>query len=254
MLLLRFLRFISGYVGFTARGGFSERFLNLCRLNKIVLWELKNNGGVISACTDLVSYKKIRSVARKSGMTVRIKRKYGLPFFLSRHKRRFGVIAGVLVGTVLLLVLSTRIWSIDVIGNTRVPSEKIIGVFEELGVRKGVARSKIDIKTIEFDALRKLDELSWLNINISGSKALVEVREAVEQPEIDDNDNTPTDIVASKDGIITVIRPFNGTAEQSIGNVVVKGDLLISGIEENRDLTVTFCKARGYVVARTKGR
>ena len=88
MLLLNFLRFISGYVGFTARGGFAERFLNLCRLNKIILWDLKNNGGVISACTDFSSYKKIRSVARKSGMTVRIKRKYGLPFFLENHKRR----------------------------------------------------------------------------------------------------------------------------------------------------------------------
>ncbi len=252
MLLLNFLRFISGYVGFTARGGFAERFLNLCRLNKIILWDLKNNGGVISACTDFSSYKKIRSVARKSGMTVRIKRKYGLPFFLSRHKRRVGVVAGVLVGAVLLLILSTRIWSIDVIGNTRVSSEKIIGVFEELGVRKGVPASKIDIKSTEFAALERLKELSWLNINISGSKALIEVRETIESPEIDEKDNTPTDIVASRDGIITIIRPFNGTAEQKIGNAVVKGDLLISGIEENRDLTVTFCKARGYVVARTK--
>lgn len=252
MLFLNFLRFLSGYVGFTAKGGFSERFLNLCRLNKIGLWELKNNGGVISACTDFASYKRIRSVARKSGMTVRIKKKYGLPFFFVRHKRRVGIIAGMLIGASLLLILSTRIWSIDVIGNVNVPSEKIIGVFEELGVRKGVAGSKIDIKTTEFAALRKLNELSWLNINISGSKALIEVREAVELPEIDDNDNTPADIVAARDGIITIIRPFNGTAEQEIGNAVVKGDLLISGIEENRDLTVTFCKARGYVVAKTK--
>ncbi len=251
MLLIKFLRFISGYVGFTARGGFAERFLNLCRLNKIILWELKNNGGVISACTDFASYKRIRSVARKSGMKVRIKKKYGLPIFLDTHKRRVGIIAGMLIGGALLLILSTRIWSIDVVGNIRVPSEKIIGVFEELGVRKG-SSSKIDIKTTEMAALEKLGELSWLNINISGSKALIEVREAVESPEIDENDNTPTDLVASRDGIITIIRPFNGTAEQTIGNAVVKGDLLISGIEENRDLTVSFCKARGYVVARTK--
>ena len=251
MLFINFIRFLSGYVGFTARGGFTERFINLCRLNKIALWELKNNGGVISACTDFASYKKIRSVARKSGMTVRIKRKYGLPFFLSRHKRRVGVVAGVLIEISLLLILSTRIWSIDVIGNINVPSEKIIGVFEELGVRKGVSGAKIDIKSTEFAALKSLGELSWLNINISGSKAVIEVREAVELPEIDDEDNTPTDIVAARDGIITIIRPFNGTAEQKIGNAVVKGDLLISGIEENRDLTVTFCKANGYVVART---
>lgn len=251
MLFLNFVRFIFGYVRFTARGGFPERFLNLCRLNKIVLWELKNSGGIISACTDCASYKKIRSAARKSGMTVRIKKKYGLPFFLERHKRRFGIIAGMLIGASFLLILSTRIWSIDVIGNVKVPSEKITGVFEELGVRKGVSASKIDIKSTEFAALQRLGELSWLNINISGSKALIEVREAVESPEIDSKDNTPTDIVAARDGIITIIRQFNGTAEQIIGNAVVEGDLLISGIEENGDLTVSFCKAKGYVVAKT---
>ena len=250
MLFLNFIRFIFGYVSFTARGGFPERFLNLCSLNRIVLWGLKNNGGVIFACTDCASYKKIRSVARKSGMRIRIKRKHGLPFFLEKHKRRAGILAGLFICIAVIIILSTRIWSIDVIGNINVPSEKIIGVFEELGVRKGVSGAKIDIKSTEFAALQKLDGLSWLNINISGSKALIEVREAVESPQIDE-DETPADLVAARDGIITIIRPFNGTAEQKVGNAVVKGDLLISGIEENGDLTVSFCKAKGYVVART---
>lgn len=250
MLFLNFVRFLFGYVSFTARGGFPERFLNLCRLNKIILWELKNSDGVIHACTDCASYKKIRSAARRSGMRVRIKRKHGLPFFMEKHKHRAGVIAGAFFCIAVILILSTRIWSIDVIGNVRVPSEKIIGVFEELGVRKGVSGSGIDIKSTEFAALQELKELSWLNINISGSKAVIEVREAVESPEIDE-DNTPADIVAARDGIITIIRPFNGTAEQEAGNAVVKGDLLISGIEENGDLTVSFCRAKGYVVAKT---
>ena len=250
MLFVNFVRFILGYVRFTARGGFPERFLNLCRLNKIILWNLRNTNGVISACTDCASYKKIRSVSRKSGMKVRIKRKHGLPFFLNKHKRRVGILVGGFLCASLLLILSTRIWSVDVIGNNNVPSERILGVFEELGIRKGASAKRTDIKTTELAALEKLDELSWLNINISGSKAVIEVREAVESPEIE-NDDTPADIVAARDGIITIIRPFNGTAEQEAGNAVMKGDLLISGIKENGDLTVSFCKAKGYVVAKT---
>ncbi|MBQ4604703.1 MAG: sporulation protein YqfD [Clostridia bacterium] len=250
MLFVNFVRFIIGYVGFIASGGFAERFLNLCRLNGISLWELKNRSGVIYACTDCRCYKKIRSVARKSGMRVRIKEKHGLPFFLNRHSRRIGVLAGMFLCAAILLILSTRIWSIDVIGNDNVPSEKITAVFEDLGVKKGAAGSKINIKSTEFSALQSLSELSWLNINISGSKVLIEVREAVESPEIT-KDGVPADIVAARDGIITIIRPFNGTAEQKIGNAVVKDDLLISGIEENGDKTVSFCRADGYVVART---
>ena len=250
MLFVNFVRFVLGYIRFTAKGGFPERFLNLCRLNKIILWDLKNKNGIISACTDRTGYKKIRSVARKSGMKVRMKKKHGLPFFLNSHKRRVGIIVGILLSAALLIVLSTKIWSIDVIGNVNVPSEEITKVFEELGVREGASGSKIDISSVEFLALRRLKGLSWLNINISGSHALIEVRESVESPEFSD-DNSPSDIVASRDGIITIIRPFNGTAEQKIGDIVVAGDLLISGIEENGDKTVSFCKADGYVVART---
>lgn len=250
MLVLRFLRFILGYVSFTARGGFPERFINLCRHNKIILWELKSRDGVISACVDRAGYKKIRPVARKSGMRVRISKKHGLPFFLARHSRRIGVLIGACLCVAVLTILSTRIWSIDVVGNVRVPAETVLSVFEDLGVRRGVAGSRIKISATEIEALRRLPELSWLNINISGSAARIEVRETVESPELAE-DGEPTDIVAARDGQIVILRPFNGTQEQKIGNPVLKGDLLISGIEENKDLTVSFCKASGYVVART---
>lgn len=250
MFVLKFLRFLFGYVSFTARGGFPERFINLCRGSNILLWELKSVNSVLTACTDRSGYKKIRAVARKSGMRVRILKKHGLPFFLDRHSRRAGVLIGICFCVAAILILSTRIWSVDVTGNVRVPAEKIIEVFEELGVKKGVPGAKIDIKSTEIAALRKLPELSWLNINIAGSAARIEVRETVETPEIDD-DGTPTDIVAARDGQIVILRPFSGTEEQKIGNAVLKGDPLISGIVENKDLTVSFCRSKGYVVART---
>lgn len=251
MFVLKFLRFLFGYVSFTARGGFPERFINLCRRNDILLWELKSKNSVLTACTDRSGYKKIRSAARKSGMKVRIKKKHGLPFFLNRHSRRAGVLVGICFCVAVTLILSTRIWSVDVKGNVRVSEERIIEVFEELGVKRGVSGSRIDIRSTEIEALRRMPELSWLNINIDGCAAKIEVRETVEVPEIDD-DGIPTDIVAARDGQIVILRPFSGTQEQKIGNAVLKGDPLISGIVENKDLTVSFCRAKGYVVARTE--
>ena len=250
MLVLKFIRFIKGYVCFTAHGGFPERFLNLCRMRGILLWDLMSIDGVIHAKTDCRCYRRIRPVAKKSGMKVRIIQKHGLPFFLNQHSKRAGLLVGACFCISVLCILSTRIWSIDVVGNKAVPSEEIISVFEELGVRKGVAGKKIGINSVETAVLEKLPQLSWVNININGSSALIEVRESIINPEPDEN-GEPSDIVASKDGQIVILRPFNGTQEQKIGNPVLKGDLLISGIEENRDLTVSFCKAKGYVVART---
>ncbi len=251
MLILNFFRFLFGYVSFSAKGGFAERFINLCRINKINLWSLKSENSVITACTDCSGYRKIRSAARKSGMRVKIKKKHGLPFFLDRHSHRAGIIIGICFCAASICILSTRIWSIDVIGNVRVPSDEITGVFEELGVKTGVSADAVDIKSVEIEALRRLPEISWLNINIDGSAAVIEVRETNNTPEKNEDDN-PSDIVAARDGQIIILRPFNGTQEQKIGNPVLKGDLLISGIEENKDLTVSFCRASGYVVARTK--
>lgn len=250
MLVLRFFRFLFGFVSFTATGGFPERFINLCRINKINLWNLRSENAVITACTDCTGYRRIRSASKKSGMCVRIKKKHGLPFFLNRHSHRAGIIPGICFCAALICILSTRIWSIDVTGNVRVPAEEITGVFEELGVKKGVSGGSIDIKSVEIEALRRLPEISWLNINIDGSAARIEVRE-IHKTEVSDGDDAPSDIVAARDGQIVILRPFNGTQEQQIGNAVLKGDLLISGIEENKDLTVSFCRASGYVVART---
>ena len=251
MLVVRLIRFFFGYVSFRASGGFTERFINLCRRNNVVLWNLRCRDSVITACTDCRGYKKIRAVARKSGMRVRMQSKHGLPFFAERHSRRVGLLIGACLCASTVIILSTRIWSIDVIGNKRIPAETITAAFEELGVKKGASGAKIDIGLTEIEAQKRLEGISWLNMNISGSTVLIEVRETVESPEIEEDKTTPTDIVAARDGQIVILRPFNGTAEQITGTSVLKGDLLISGIEENGDKTVSFCRASGYVVART---
>ena len=250
MLLQRLLGFIFGYVSFTARLGFGERFINLCRINNIPLQNLKSRNSVLYAQTDIESYKKIRPVAKKSGMKVRISRKHGIPFLLNRHKNRLGLAAGAIICALFVLFFSTRIWRIEVTGNNRVSAEEIIAVFSDLGVYKGAASDKINASEIEAAALRRLPEISWLNINVSGCTAMIEVRETVEKPKTD-NDNTPVNLVAARDGQLIILRPFNGTAEAVVGSPVLKGDLLISGIEENKDLSADLCRAEGYAVAKT---
>lgn len=251
MLVLRLIRFIIGYVSFTARGGFPERFINLCRQNGIDLWDLKSENSVLSARTDVYGYKKIRSAAKKSGMKVRIFRKHGLSFFLNRHSRRIGIIIGVFFCIAAFMILSTRIWRIEVIGNERIPSDEILGVFEELGVRTGAAVSSIDEWTVEQAAIRRIPEISWVNINLTGSSAQIEIREVIDQKTPDDSDE-PANIVAARDGQIVYLRPFEGTQEKKIGTGVIKGDLLISGMEELIDMSTNICRADGYVVARTE--
>ena len=106
MLVLNFIRFVMGYVCFTAYNGFPERCLNLCRMRGIILWDLRSIDGIIHAKTDRMGYRKIRSVAKKSGMKVRISKKCGLPFFLNRHSKRAGLLVGACFCIAMLCILS----------------------------------------------------------------------------------------------------------------------------------------------------
>lgn len=250
MLLMKLLGFLLGYVSFTARYGFPERFINLCKINRIPLKNLRCIDSVVSAQTDLKSYKRIRPIAKKSGMTVRISKKHGLPFLVRKHRKRLGLLVGAVFCILSVIFLSTRIWHIEISGNVRVSEEEILSAVEALGVREGASLARIDVSETEAAALRRLPDVSWLNINFSGCTAMIEIRETVEKP-LTDQPSDPCNIVAAHDGQILILRPFNGTAETFVGSAVLKGDLLISGIEENKDLTVNFCKAEGYVVAQT---
>lgn len=251
MLVIKLLRYFYGFISFRAEKGFPERFVNLCRRYGIELWELKCRDGILTACTDCRNYKKIRAVAKRSGMKVRLTGKFGLPFFVGRHSFRIGVPIGLLTGLAVLLILSSRIWSIEVSGNVNVPNEQIIAVFEQVGVHKGASTDKIKSSAAEIEASKLLPQLSWININVDGCKAYIEVRETVEKPETEEKEGY-CNIVASRDGTIVSIRPFSGTQEQKTGGAVLKGDLLISGIKENKDLSSSFCRAAGYVVAQTE--
>ncbi len=248
MFVLKFIRFLLGYVRFTATGGFPERFVNLCSCNGINIWDLKTSGGVITACADIRSYKKIRPCARKSGMKVRITEKHALSLIIRQRRLRLGLVAGLVIFIAAMSFLSTRIWSISVIGNSTVDSERILEVMQELDVEVG-ASNDISVTDYRDAALKMLPELTWIHVNTTGSKAVIEVREADPMP--DESAAEKYDLVACADGTLTTLRVFNGTATMPVGSGVLKGDILISGFEENKNLTTDLSGAQGYAEATT---
>ncbi|MBQ9553290.1 MAG: sporulation protein YqfD, partial [Clostridia bacterium] len=72
MIFVRFLRLLAGWVSFRVSGGFPERFINLCSRENIPLWNLKNEGGALSAATTIAGYRHLRSCAVRSGMRSRV--------------------------------------------------------------------------------------------------------------------------------------------------------------------------------------
>ena len=96
-------------------------------------------------------------------------------------------------------------------------------------------------------------DISWVSVGIHGTDATIRLAETIEGVEIIDKE-TPCDIVASTDGVILQITAERGTPLVAAGDVVKKGDVLISsaltiGLEGEEQHT-EYTAAEGTVTAR----
>lgn len=251
MLIVKLLRSLFGYVLFTGRGGFPERFLNLCVKYHIPLWDLQSHGEYFTGKTTARAYRHIRPVAYRSGVRVRISQKCGLPFFSAQNKKRVGLLCGIAVSALLIAALSGHIWTVEVTGNQDIPTETILEEAENMGLFVGARRNKVDREALADGLLAHFDTLTFAAVNMDSCKAVIEVREATAQPEILDT-VTPSNIIAAEDGILTKIEVFSGTAALPVDSAVLKGDLLISGVVKNLDNSETLRGAQGKVYARVE--
>lgn len=249
-MIIKLLRSACGYVSFVGDGGFPERFLNLCARGGVRVWGTCAYEERITGFTTADGYKKLRHIAKKSGVRLRLGERYGLPFFIRRNRNRWGLLLGAVLGVALLCVLSQRIWFIQVEGNETVSDTQIVQQFEQFGVCIGVKGDSINATVIQNEAYSTLAEYSWLAVNVKGSTATIEVREKNDAPDVVDK-NAPCNIVAARDGVIIRLEAYDGIKETSDGYPVVEGDLLINGITQNEDKSSVLRHAQGKCLAST---
>lgn len=106
----------------------------------------------------------------------------GVPFFLARFRKRYALLVGLCLSLTAVLVLSRFILIIDVEGNETVPTAQILSELRRQGLRVGVYGPGLDERDLAHEALLQLPDLSWMAINLHGTRAQVLVREAVKKP------------------------------------------------------------------------
>lgn len=249
MFLIKLFRYICGVVVFSAKGGFFERFINLCSVNKINIRDVSFSENTLKASVNPKKYKMLRDVAKRSGMTLKVQNKYGMPFFIRKNKNRVGLIIGAVIFAVFMVFTSSFIWTVEVSNTENVSSADVIKACEKLGLKQGTLKRKIDSNELSRLLMIELSgKVSWLSVNIRGTRAVVELR-AYEPWRKDTTYKEPCNIVADFDGLLLYMEVYNGVKAAKEGNGVSKGDLLISGIVENRDTSSQFLEARGKITA-----
>ena len=249
MFFIRFLRWLLGWVRLETEGGFPEKLLNGAAKAGFSLWNSCRQGVRMTTCCYARQYKKLRPLAKKACVRMRVLERHGLPFFLHRYRARAGIAAGVLIYALLLQFLSGRIWIVNIEGNDQVPEASIREVLEPLGVQEGGDFRKLDVPSLQLTALQSLPDLTWLAVNLEGSTVHVKVRERGSHAPMEDG-AFPSNIKAARDGRVLKIEVTGGQAMVQAGDAVTRDTLLISGVVESKTGPL-LRRSSGRVIAET---
>ncbi len=250
-MLLKILNYFSGTVDFLAEGADSEGFLSFCINNGLEIINPRKTGYIFFGTVLAKDYKKLHRPAKKYGLKLKIIKKRGLYFSAKKNKDKIGFAAGAAFILLISVILNLFIWEIDVEGNSKVSSEEILASAEKYGLSVGTFSRKHKVGTMEWFILNENEGLASVEINIQGSRAAILVNEALDKPEMVPDDDIPVNIVASRYGVIERMDVFDGQKVASPGDAVMKGDLLVSAVFEDRHNKLTLKHARAKVYAKT---
>ncbi|MEE1002926.1 MAG: sporulation protein YqfD [Acutalibacteraceae bacterium] len=251
MFMQKVYKNILGYVKFSGNGVFPERFLNLCAKENILVWNPKVNVNEISGYMRINDYKRIRKIAKKSCMRIKITKRVGLPFLVNRYRHRYGIPIGAVLFFIIIWYLSGFVFNISINGNITADKKEVLSSLKNCGVYLGQRTSNIDAELTRQKFLINNPEFSWAALNIKGSYITVELAQTTEKNEKSD-DKEPCNIIAKNDGKIIKIKAYEGKPAVSVGEAVTKGDLLVSGVIELTDKTTKFVHSNAEVTAQTR--
>lgn len=252
----RAARLLRGTLRVRVESVFPERVINLCGAHGILFSDLRWEGAeMLSFTIRAADRRRLEQVLAPLEAKLTIERAAGLPFFLRRMRRRYALLTGLTVVMLLVLLNSFFIWDFSVSGNETVPTEKILRVLEEQGLRRGSFAYSFRPRELCNRVLPELPGLAWMTVNVRGCRAYVQVRERVAKPEIV-NESAPTNIVAARDALVTEVRAYDGRALVMKGSTVTEGQLLISGALETEgperpNVASRLVAGRGEVWGRT---
>ena len=226
-----------------------KRFIKDLANKKINLYHIKylNDKAIIKV--NKADYLKIKSI--KTIYNISIVKYYGLAkynHFIHTYKLFLIIL---IIGFFFFLLLTNIIFEIDVNTNNKELKELVLTELEKYGIKKFKFVLTFDHKEkVKKKILSKYkQQIEWLEIKRTGTKYEIELEERKKKElEID---QTPRNIIAKKNGIITKINATNGEIIGKIDHYVKKGDILISGAIHKKDEVKALVRAEGKVLAET---
>ena len=242
-----------GYVLLTIRGVTLDWLLNACDQENIRLYSVKRVFRTeIHARVRMRRYQRLCELAKEMGCKVEPKKRAGVPFFIQRVRRRRAFLIGGILFVLSVVVLTQFVWSIQIVGVNESAAQNLKVQLQDKGIDAGTPWQKVDLNGIENELMMDNDWAAYIIAQKRGVSLVVEAVPITTAPKEEQKD-APCDIVATTDGVIQQLKPLEGVRMVQEGDIVEKGDVLISGTiarQEGEDGEDREVCARGEVLAK----
>ncbi|MBQ7499919.1 MAG: sporulation protein YqfD [Clostridia bacterium] len=237
-----------GYYRFTLSGEDPARLLNILHSRRIAVYS-PVNGGDGSFTFDVLKkdFEIVREILDKNGFKRYSVYRAGLPRRLLKYRKRPGMIVGAVLFAAILYASSLFVWNVEAVTPGSADHEDIINGLKEIGFGVGTFLPKCDIDQVCFEYMSRTEDVSWIAINIKGTVAEIETRDIVRSERYDDS---PSNLVASDDALIESYSVYGGISCVQPGQVVRRGELLVSGVIDDNQGRLRLCRASGEILGR----
>lgn len=243
--------FLFGYCRIYANAQNDLALLNLCMERGYAYTDFLSteDGGVSFSCSALTARALIRACQARQ-ITVAIEKRGGMPHFLWRYRRRWGMLLGLFIGALLLWLSGRFVWDVRVFGNETMTASEVRSELSACGFGVGSFIPEFEGNELENRVMLRSDRISWISVFMDGTVAMVQIKENAMPP--DKEPLRPANLVAACDGQIELLQLYRGNAVVSIGQAVRKGELLVSGLYDSTTQGIRFTRASGEVLARVE--
>jgi similar to stage IV sporulation protein len=241
---------LRGIIEFTIVTDSPEELINRIRLSSVSAKKLKAADGCLTGeCYgfDKASLEKIALSAHSEFIETG---RRGFIFVLSKYRRRYGVLAGVIAAILMVFFLSNITMRINIYGNETMSDAEVLSVLGDAGIRIGSYLPNISLARVEREIVSNVEGVAWAGIKRSGPIVSVEISEMTKKPEITPT-NMPCNVISAKNCQIVKINSVPmGMLVPMLYDTVKEGDILVSGVITGKLANTYYVHAMGDITGR----
>ena len=223
------ISYIRGYYVITVEGIGTERFLNYLIRNNINVFNVTRISSTkIQFCIDRSDIRELKKAYRGNDFEIKIKQNTGIPFIAKRIYKYKGMWICAILSLVILMSTSQFVTDVYIDCPEGIKQEEVRSELSKLGLKPGIYKKNIDRKKIRDRIMVTFDDIAYISVNVTGTNVFVTITKKAETLSSKEESNY-CNIISEKNAIIEKVIPRSGNAVVSEGDIVQKGDLLISG-------------------------